>query len=78
MRSDQIRSNWKEEQGVFMTDEGGEKSIATAIDVIKNYILEITGETATDTEIAGALTRYFVLREICEHIEMQRGNGDSS
>jgi hypothetical protein len=48
--------------------------IATAIDVIQRYVSELTGEAPTDAEIARALTRYFVLKEICEHIEMQRNN----
>lgn len=48
--------------------------IGTAIGVIQRYVSEITGETPDDSEIARALTRYFVLKEICEHIEMQREN----
>ncbi len=48
--------------------------IETAIDVIRRYVSEITGEAPNEAEIARALTRYFVLKEICEHIEMQRDN----
>ena len=48
--------------------------IEAAIDVIRRYVSEITGDAPTDAEIARALTRYFVLKEICEHIEMQRDN----
>ncbi len=48
--------------------------IATAIDTIRRYVSEITGQAPTDAEIAKALNRYFVLKEICEHIEMQRDN----
>ena len=48
--------------------------IATAIDTIRRYVSEITGQAPTDAEIAKALNRYFVLKEICEHIEMQRNN----
>jgi hypothetical protein len=48
--------------------------IATAIDTIRRYVSEITGQTPTDAETAKALNRYFVLKEICEHIEMQRNN----
>ncbi|MBI5589623.1 MAG: hypothetical protein HY881_03975 [Deltaproteobacteria bacterium] len=57
-----------------MTHEGYGNQLETAIDAIRSYVSEITGETPTDAEIARALTRYFVLKEICEHIEMQRGN----
>jgi len=57
-----------------MTYEGCGNQIAAAIDAIRRYVLEITGEAPTDTEIARALTRYFVLKEISEHIEMQRDN----
>ena len=57
-----------------MTYEGCGNQIATAIDAIRRYVSEITGEAPTDTEIARALTRYFVLKEISEHIEMQRDN----
>jgi hypothetical protein len=48
--------------------------IESAVDVIRRYVSEITGEAPTEAEIAGALTRYFVLKEICEHIEMRRNN----
>lgn len=48
--------------------------IETAIDVIRRYVSEITGKAPSEAEIARALTRYFVLKEICEHIEMQRDN----
>jgi hypothetical protein len=57
-----------------MTLEGDGNQIATAIDAIRNYVTEITGEVPAEAEIARALTRYFVLKEICEHIEMQRDN----
>jgi hypothetical protein len=55
-----------------MTHEGYKNQIAAAIDAIRNYVSEITGQAPTDAEIARALNRYFVLKEISEHIEMQR------
>ena len=59
-----------------MTHEECGNQIAAAIDAIRKYVSEITGETPTEAEIARALTRYFVLKEICEHIEMQRDNSE--
>ncbi|MGD9974583.1 MAG: hypothetical protein AB7S77_16105 [Desulfatirhabdiaceae bacterium] len=52
------------------TDEGIE--IAGAIDRIRNYVGEITGKLPDDAELAWAMTRYFVLKEICDHIDMKR------
>ena len=57
-----------------MTHAECENYIATAIGAIRRYVSEITGEAPTDAEIARALSRYFVLKEICEHIEMRRNN----
>jgi hypothetical protein len=57
-----------------MTHDGSGKQIAEAVDAIKRYVAEITGQAPTEAEIAKALTRFFVLKEIAEHIEMQREN----
>jgi len=57
-----------------VTHDGCGNQIAAAIDAIRRYVSEITGEAPTEAEIARALNRYFVLKEICEHIEMQRDN----
>ena len=57
-----------------MTHDGCGNQIATAIDAIRSYVTEISGQSPTEAEIARALTRFFVLKEICEHIEMQREN----
>lgn len=57
-----------------MIHAASENPVASAIDAIRRHVAEITGEAATDAELARALTRYFVLREICEHIEMHRDN----
>jgi len=57
-----------------MTHAGCGNQIADAIDAIEKYVAEITGQAPTEAEIAKALTRFFVLKEICEHIEMQRDN----
>jgi len=57
-----------------MTHAGCGNQIAAAIVAIRSYVSEITGQAPTEVEIAKALTRFFVLKEICEHIEMQRDN----
>lgn len=57
-----------------MTSDECGNQLAAAIDTIRKYVSEITGSAPTESEIARALSRYFVLKEICEHIEMQRDN----
>lgn len=52
------------------------KEVGKAIETVRNYIAEMTGEECTDAELARALTRYFVMKEVCEHIEMHRENPD--
>ena len=49
-----------------------EPCLIEAICNIENYIFEITGEKATQEEIADALSKFFVLKEIREFIEMRR------
>ena len=48
--------------------------IGKAIAAVRYFIAETTGTEPTDGEIARALHRYFVLAEIKEHIEMERGS----
>lgn len=43
-----------------------------ALNSVSSFIAQTTGQAATPEEVAGALTRYFVLQEIKEHIEMAR------
>ena len=50
--------------------------IMEAVETIRRFVAEVSGMEATDQEIADALKRYFVLKEICEHIEMVRENPD--
>ena len=52
------------------------ESIKAAVATIQQFIMEVTGAEATQEEIAAALTRYFVLNEIKEHIELDRENPD--
>ena len=52
-------------------------AIQAALDRVRHYVAQVTGEAAADGEIADALGRYFVLKEIADHIEMLRsGDGD--
>jgi len=46
--------------------------LVQAIEKIKAYIGKTTGTAATSEEIAHALTRFFVLKEIKEFVEMDR------
>ncbi len=43
-----------------------------ALATLSDYIREMTGVEPTQKEIADALTRYFVLKEIKDHILMMR------
>jgi hypothetical protein len=46
--------------------------ISEALDTVSDFIRQVTGVEPTRAEIADALTRYFVLNEIKEHILMLR------
>ena len=46
--------------------------ILDAIQGVRRFITETTGQEPTDEEIADALKRYFVLNEIKAHILMVR------
>jgi hypothetical protein len=48
------------------------ESILRAIGTIQEFIKTVTGQEATPNELAGALTRYFVMNEIKEFIELER------
>ena len=47
-------------------------SILKAVQTVRHFIAETTGQPPTDQEIADALKRYFVLNEIKAHILMVR------
>lgn len=47
-------------------------SIMDAIQAVRRFITETTGQKPSDEEIAAALKRYFVLNEIKAHILMDR------
>jgi hypothetical protein len=47
-------------------------ALTTALDRIADFIRQVTGIEPTASEIADALTRYFVLNEIKDHVLMLR------
>ena len=49
--------------------------IVEAICQIEDYILNVTGKKPTQEELSSALTKFFVLKEIREFIEMNRLEG---
>ena len=48
-----------------------------ALDKVSDFIQQVTGAPPTPSELADALTRYFVLNEIKDHIVMVREGEDS-
>lgn len=46
--------------------------LSEALDAVSAFIHQVTGIEPTQAEIADALTRYFVLNEIKDHILMIR------
>lgn len=49
-----------------------EENLAQALENAINWMEQVTGEKATQDELASALKRYFVLNEIKDHIVMER------
>lgn len=45
---------------------------ADALGIVSDFVRQVTGVEPTQAEIADALTRYFVLNEIKDHILMVR------
>lgn len=46
--------------------------VSAAVRRIEDYITQSTGQPPTPEEMANAMTRYFVLKEILEFIKMSR------
>ena len=46
--------------------------LADALDSVSDFVRQVTGVEPTQAEVAFALTRYFVLKEITDHILMLR------
>ena len=53
---------------VERTDDAIREAVATII----HFVTEVTGQKPTQPEIARALKRYFVLKEISDHIVTDR------
>ena len=47
-----------------------------ALEVVVDFVRQVTGIEPTPAEIADALGRYFVLNEIKDHIVMMREDGE--
>jgi hypothetical protein len=61
------------ERSHMSNDRALDPLIIEAISKIEAFIVQTTGSAPTPDEISGALTRYFVLKEIKDFIVMSRG-----
>jgi hypothetical protein len=52
-----------------------EEAICQAVAKIHDFVKQVSGVEPSQAEIADALTRYFVLKEINDHIVMARSKG---
>ncbi|MBC2710310.1 MAG: hypothetical protein HGJ94_04720 [Desulfosarcina sp.] len=50
--------------------------LTDALDTVSDFIRQVTGVEPTEADIADALTRYFVMNEIKDHIQMMREGSD--
>lgn len=55
-----------------------EPCMVEALQRIEDYIDKLLGEPPTQKELANALTKFFVLKELGEFIEMERSNPNIS
>ena len=51
-------------------------ALTDALDTVSDFIRQVTGVEPTPAEIADALTRYFVMNEIKDHIVMMREDAE--
>ncbi len=51
-------------------------ALTEALDTVSEFIRQVTGVEPTPAEIADALTRYFVMKEIKDHILMLREDAE--
>jgi len=56
----------------MQTEKLTDRLILRALEAIRHFITETTGQAPSDAELADALKRYFVLNEIKAHILMVR------
>ena len=52
-----------------------EPCMIEALNRVEDYIEKLLGEPPTQQELANAMTKFFVLKEIGEFIEMERQGG---
>jgi len=52
-------------------------ALTDALDTVSDFIRQVTGVEPTPAEIADALTRYFVMNEIKDHILMLREDAET-
>ena len=52
-------------------------ALTEALDTVADFIRQVTGVEPPPAEIADALTRYFVMNEIKDHILMMREDAES-
>jgi hypothetical protein len=55
-----------------MENEAIEAGLLEALNTVSEFVRQVTGREATQSEIADALARYFVLNEIKDHVVMLR------
>lgn len=60
-----------------MTEKPVDPVIGAAIGKIAEFVTAMTGTPPSPEEIADALTKYFVMKEIKDHIEMERENREA-
>ncbi|MCG8567414.1 MAG: hypothetical protein MI747_20265 [Desulfobacterales bacterium] len=46
--------------------------LTAAVDKMSDFVAQITGQAPTAEELARAMTKYFVLKELVEYIQMER------
>jgi hypothetical protein len=51
-------------------------ALTDALDTVSDFIRQVTGVEPTPAEIADALTHYFVMNEIKDHIVMLREDAE--
>ncbi len=56
----------------MVRNQTNDLALTEALDTVADFIRQVTGIEPTPAEIADALTRYFVLKEIKDHILMMR------
>ena len=56
--------------------QASDTALTDALATVADFIRQVTGVEPTSAEIADALTRYFVMNEIKDHIMMLREDAE--